>query len=281
MREHPERLKAEPPAVADRFARDTAVEPLGEGAFRARLDRGWWIVTGPNGGYLAALLLRALDAAQGDPGRAARSLTVHYTAPPAEGPVRIETRVERVGGALTTVSARMLQEERLVALALAAFSKARSSGVALTDARMPEMPPPERCTPLAGSPIPIHERYEMRLAFGPLEGGGASLAQSGGWIRLAEPAPVDAFLAAAYSDAFPPAIFAKVGREALTAGVPTVDLTVHFRETLPRVGARPDDWVLARFRTQEGREGFIEEDGELWSADGVLLAQSRQLALAR
>jgi acyl-CoA thioesterase len=57
--------------------------------------------------------------------------------------------------------------------------------------------------------------------------------------------------------------------------VPTIDLTVHFRSA--RLAA--DDWFLARFRTRSSIEGFLEEDGEIWSRDGRLLVQSRQLAL--
>jgi hypothetical protein len=37
--------------------------------------------------------------------------------------------------------------------------------------------------------------------------------------------------------------------------------------------------VLARFVSRAAGGGFFEEDGELWSRDGVLLVQSRQLAL--
>jgi hypothetical protein len=37
--------------------------------------------------------------------------------------------------------------------------------------------------------------------------------------------------------------------------------------------------VLARFRTATMAEGHFEERGELWSADGRLLAESVQLAL--
>ena len=57
--------------------------------------------------------------------------------------------------------------------------------------------------------------------------------------------------------------------------VPTIDLTIHFRRrVLP-----DDDWFLVRFRTRSSIEGFLEEDGEIWSRSGQLVAQSRQLAL--
>ena len=266
--------------MSTRFDDDTAVVAIGEGRYQAQIDPGWWILAGPNGGYLAAILLRATEQSTGDPERAPRSLTIHYTAPAQEGPAQVETRVERAGGALTTVSARLLQEGRVVALALAAFSKPRSRGHQLSHARMPEAPPPERCAPLEKQ-IPIHERYEHRWALGAMPFGSGEHALCGGWIRLSEPRVVDAALAAAYTDAFPPALFSTLSDRDATAGVPTVDLTTHFRAPLPRPGATAGDYSLAVFRSRVALEGFIEEDGELWSPDGVLLAHSRQLALAR
>jgi acyl-CoA thioesterase len=62
-------------------------------------------------------------------------------------------------------------------------------------------------------------------------------------------------------------------------GAPTVDLTVHIRTPLPAPGMRPEDAVLVSFRTREVSQGLLEEDGEIWSRDGRLLAHSRQLAL--
>src|SRR5690606_6728882 len=163
----PRRCHPRPP-VETRFDRDTGVRAVGpaENGVRThegRIDRGWWIVRGPNGGYVAALRLRAL-AAEVPAERAPRSLTVHYTAPPAEGAVRVETRVERVGRSLTTVSGRMLQGDRLLALALGAFSLPRS-GPSFDHTRMPEAPPPEACRSFPGG-IPMHERYEYRWAIG-------------------------------------------------------------------------------------------------------------------
>ena len=44
----------------NRFDRDTAVEPQGEGRFDCTISPGWVVERGPNGGYVSALLLRAI-----------------------------------------------------------------------------------------------------------------------------------------------------------------------------------------------------------------------------
>jgi acyl-CoA thioesterase len=259
-----------------RFDRDTAVRPLRPGVVSAVIDPGWFVVKGPNGGYVAAILLRALRAAVDDPARAPRSLTAHYIAPPAAGPVEIHTAIERSGRSLTNASARMLQEGKLVALALAAFSKPREA-LCFDESTCPQVPAPEEC-PRIESRIPMHDRYESRRALGPEPFSGAERAEGGGWIRLAEgDRALDAPLVAAYADAWPPAMFARLETQGLTGGIPTVDLTVHFRETL---GVDRDrDYALAVFRSRRAHEGFLEEDGEIWSRNGRLLAHSRQLAV--
>jgi acyl-CoA thioesterase len=263
----------------NRFERDTSVTPLGDGRFGARIDRGWWIVRGPNGGYVAAILLRALGEAVGDPTRAPRSLTAHFTSPPAEGPAEVRTAVERSGRSVTTATARLEQGGRLRALAVAAFGAPRP-GPEFSHLVMPEGVPPERAAPLAegAAAIPMRERYESRLAFGSPRRGGAE-ARTGGWIRLREdPGPVDAPLITAYTDAWPPAVFTRLEPGSLPGGVPTLDLTVHFRTPWPD-DLDPRDFALVTFRSRLAHEGFVEEDGEVWTRDGRLLAQSRQLAV--
>jgi len=277
----------------NRFERDTQIEMLGDGTFQVEIDRGWWIVRGPNGGYIAALLLRALEAAVDDPARIPRSLTVHFTSPPAAGAAIVQTSIERAGRSLTTASARLEQDGKLRALAVAAFSTPRP-GPEFDHLSMPDVPPPEACE-IAPGPgegiISLRQRYESRHALGAppfgdttgqaVAGVGDTTGQAvaGGWIRLAEdPGPIDAALLAAYSDAWPPAIFTYPGREAIAAGVPTVDLTVHFRAPYP-AEADPRDPVLVVFRSHYSRDGFVEEDGEIWTREGRLLVQCRQLAV--
>src|SRR5215471_3679275 len=71
------------------FAELTAVHRDDTDRFAIDVDESSFIVRGPNGGYIAAVLLRALTARIADDGvanRAPRSLTVHYPSPPAAGP---------------------------------------------------------------------------------------------------------------------------------------------------------------------------------------------------
>src|SRR5262249_56274518 len=83
---------------------------------------------------------------------------------------------------------------------------------------------------------------------------------------------VDHVLVAALTDAWMPPIFTRVDAR---MGVPTIDLTIHFRAPLP---AGEAGWFLVLFRSQMAADGFVEEDGEVWSADGRLRADSREPA---
>jgi acyl-CoA thioesterase len=264
--------------VTSGFDADTALERRPDGSRRGRVPAHWQVQRGPNGGFVAALMLRAMSAEVGDPERTPRSLTVHFPSAPEEGPVSVRAAVERAGRSMSTASARLEQDGRTVALALAAFGLDRD-GPRYGAATMPRARPVEeaRPMPVSGPRIPPFVRnYEMRWAVGGPPFSGAGEATAGGWIRPAQPRAGDALLVTAMLDAWLPAIFSRLRGP---AAVPTVDLTVHFRAPLTGPAVAPGAWYLVEARSRTAREGFWEEDAELWSADGVLLAQSRQLAL--
>ena len=264
--------------MTSRFDTDTAVEALGDGAFAARIDPDWSVGAGPNGGTIAAIVLRAMSATLGEDARPSRSLTIHYLRAPREGPARVETRIERRGRTVTAISARLSQDGRLAAIALASFSGRREGGIELVDTSMPQVPPADQLAPQPETPAaapPFARHFEFRGALGAPPFTGASEALTGGWIALREPRPVDTVLVAQLTDAWLPAIYATLEAP---ARVPTIDLTIHFRA--PDLVLEPGTFVLGRWHTSLARDGFLEEDGELWAPDGTLIAQSRQLALA-
>lgn len=259
------------------FAEATAVQPIRAHVYRAVLDDGWWVVRGPNGGYVAAVVLRAILAEVADPARSPRSLTLHYLAPPAPEPAEIEVTVERSGRSVSYVSARLTQEGKPLVLALAALSAPWGGDRDFSEAVPPAVAPLEETVPRPSERLPpIAHRFEFQLGLGgsPFQGGDEAL--TGGWMRPVEPAVADACLVAVLTDAWFPAAFVRLDAP---AALPTVDLTIHFREELPLPDAAADDWSIGVFRSQHARNGFVEEDGEIWSPGGVLLAQSRQLAL--
>jgi len=266
---------------ASAFDRDTAVTRNGAERFEAEIQPSWWVVRGPNGGYVAAILLRALQERLADPSRTPRSLTVHYASPCEPGPARVITRVERLGRSVALLAASLTQGERLRASAMAAFSPAWE-GVEYSALQMPGLPDPislpslsQRIAADGGRPPPFFAHWEHRPGFGEPPFSGAESSRAGGWLRLAERRPFDALRLAAASDCWPPSVLSRVTQPILSS---TIDLTIHFRASKPRLAA--DDYIAAVFRSSHAGEGFFEEDGELWAPDGTLLAQSRQLALA-
>lgn len=259
------------------LARDTAVRSIGGGRFSATVSSHWSTPRGPNGGYVAALFVRALAVAVDDAARAPRSLTLHYLRPPAPGPCEIAVTVERTGRSLTSLSARLVQGGETMVVALAAFATAFPAAIDYARAAPDVGPPPELrlAPPDAGFPS-VAYRCATAPVFGPGIFRGGDEALTGGWLRLAEPEVPDAAAVAFFTDAWMPAPYARL---TAPAPAPTIDLTIHFRTALPHPEMDADTPVLVRFASTTSADGFFEEDGAIWAPDGTLLAQSRQLAL--
>ncbi|MFN8130419.1 MAG: thioesterase family protein [Solirubrobacteraceae bacterium] len=261
------------------FDAGTAIEPAGPGRWQAQLHRAWWIFAGPNGGYVAAILLRAMRAAVADDSRFPRSVTIHYLRAPAEGPLDVAVTVERSGRSVTSVSLRAQQGGKVVALAAGAFA-APIPGIAYDETAMPTVPPAAqiaRTVPPPGAAPPLIDNFDVRPVIGPWPAGRGEEAVIGAWIRLDPSRPLDALALAILADTLVPAPFARTG----PAAAPTVELTLHYRTSDPAALPAAGEHVLVVMRAPLSREGFFSEDAEIWSPDGTLLLQARQLALLR
>ena len=150
------------------FDLDTSVQDLGDGRFGAEMSERWWVGKGPNGGYVAAVILRAIQAGAGA-GRAPRSLTVHYQRAPLAGPVEVSVEVEREGRRVTFLSARMTQDGKVQATAQAVLSEDWGEG-GFSELTMPDAGEPGELHTfdpgaVAGAPRML-QNYRARPALG-------------------------------------------------------------------------------------------------------------------
>lgn len=256
------------------FSADSSVDRDGD-LWRGEVTDAWSAPPGPNGGYITALLVRAIQGEVDDPERHPRSITVHFMRPPSIGEVEISVTIERSGRSASTATARMQQSGKTTCLAVCTLAGSFEAAIDYAEP-MPEVPSPDRVDLLDSSlPPTIFRQLEFRMTFGDPPFSGSDSTLVGGWTRTRVPAPLTPGLLALYADAWWPCPFPRTSGPIMA---PTLDLTIHFRAIPP---SEPGAYVLGRFNSTTSANGFFEESGELWSEDGTLLVQSRQLALAR
>ncbi|MFD7431376.1 thioesterase family protein [Streptomyces sp. NPDC059818] len=265
------------------FDRDTAVTLREEGVYDAELSAGWTIIHAVNGGYLLAMLGRALGEAlpHADP----FSVSAHYLTASVPGPAVIRTQVVRTGRTLSTGEASLFQYaedgtevERIRVLATYGDLGALTDDIR-TSAKPPAIPPREHCPGPGDGPAPIPgssaitERLDIRLdpaTVGWAVGQPSGKGEMRGWFGLADGRDADPFSLLLTVDALPPTSF-ELGLKGWT---PTIELTTHIR-------CRPAPGPLrVSITTRNLAGGFLEEDADVWDSADRLVAQSRQLARA-
>ena len=242
---------------------------LGDGRFAGRTAEAYRNMVGPYGGITAAAMLQALlrrPERLGDP----VAFTVNYAGPVRDGGFEIATREIRTSRSTQHWFAEMVQgPDREVSTTATAVFGTRRDTWHHTEARQPEVPPRESVRPLrSASGAPWSERYERRT-FDDLEAG-----ESRGWLAELPPRPLDFPALASLCDAFRPWLFA---RRAQRTPIGTVTLNVYFHaagDELAALGATPLQGVA---RTNTIHRGFFDQEAQLWTPDGRLLATTQQV----
>jgi acyl-CoA thioesterase len=261
--------------VIFRAATEVAKADADGAVWAAAIAPGWGIAAKANGGYLLAIVARALGAALDRPDPVA--ISAHYFYPGEPGNVTIETLVLKQGRRFSSGRATLLAEGQALLSCIGTFGDlAEASGPEIVDQGPPEMPAPGDCLlveAIGPFPPPFMGKIELRLH--PEDGQFRQGQRSGralmrGWFRFRNDEPADSIALLFAADAFPPTVF---NADLPMAWTPTIELNVQVR-------ARPaPGWLRCKFATHFVTGGFLEEDGEIWDSTGRLVAQSRQLAL--
>ncbi|GAB2820827.1 thioesterase family protein [Actinocorallia aurea] len=259
-----------------RFVADTT-STLVDGRIAAEVSAEWG--TGgpaPNGGYLLALVARALGGTLRHPHPL--TITAHYLSAATPGPAVIETETLREGRTQTTAMASLVQDGKERIRVLAAYADlAELPDDVRTTAKPPVLPPAEECyaPPKEFADVVTMMRH-TEVRHDPATAGWAQGRPSGvgllrSWLRLADGTEPDPFMLLYTVDALPPVAF----EMALGGWVPTLELTVHLR-AMPAPG-----WLRVQAESRNLAGGLIEEDIEVWDSGDRLVAQARQLAKVR
>ena len=264
------------PHLFDEATRVTA----GDSRWQGRTSDDYWAFVGPFGGATAATILRALiDHPQraGDP----LAMTVNFCAPIAQGAFDLDLRLVKANKSSQHWAIELTQDGADVAtLATAVFAERRPSWSHQV-AEFPQTKPFEQIRPFPRIKVSWANQYDFRFIEGDPEfqstqpQAGHSNSYSRFWIGDRVPRKVDMLSLMSMSDAFFARIF-----HAKRALVPfgTVSLTTYFHASVDDLAAEDTTHVLAAADAKVFNRNYGDQNGELWSPNGRLLATTTQIA---
>ncbi|MEU7853667.1 thioesterase family protein [Nonomuraea sp. NPDC049141] len=256
-----------------KFDEATQAIRVDEATYDVCLDPGY-VIGGPlNGGYLLAVILRAVVDAS--PFEHPVSTSAQFLKSPAPGPARV--RIEQLKAGRTAAFTRATLVQDGVAQIESLITTATLGDVEPMYADKPGyvMPRPEDCAklpdPRPESNMTLNAQMEMLFdppTIGWLSGEPSGRPESRAYFRMAEPQDPDPYVLALAVDSLPPVVFSAGAR----GWAPTVDLTWHLR-ALPAPG-----WLTLIGSGRLVSDGWFDEEVEAWDSQGRLVAQCRQLA---
>jgi acyl-CoA thioesterase II len=267
------------------LAADTVVERIGESTFRCELSADWEI-WGPNGGYLAAVAMRAAGVASARARPA--SLNGHFVGGARLAPVEIEVEVNRHTKVASSMTAKVSQEGRIALIATVWGVDEGLDGIEHHTALLPDVPGPDdlRSTDELAAGAQRHafwDNIEQRPTawIDDWEHRTASEPATAAWVRFRPTATFsDPWLDACRSlilidlDSWPSTVRAHTGD--LDHYAPTIELAARFAGS-----AAHDPWLLSEAHAPVATGGLVLATGRIWTQDRRLVAVGGSTLLSR
>lgn len=229
------------------------------------------------GGLIAALQYEVMRA-RVPADRPVRSLAITFVGPVEPGvPVSFDVEVLREGKAVSQVLGRAVQNGQVVTLVQGSFGASRVSEVAVPAHPAPEMKHWDECQELPyikGVTPEFMRHLAMRWSVGGLPFTGNKSRDMGGWVRLrgdVKEEPINESYILALVDAWPPSLLPHLKHVAPGS---TLTWTIEFVQPLKNVSTL--DWCKYLVQTDYATDGYGHAAAKLWSAQGELIAMSRQ-----
>ncbi|MDW3220904.1 MAG: thioesterase family protein [Acidimicrobiales bacterium] len=258
------------------FGEAIAVRSDGDGRFTVSVPPSWTAGDLAPGGLVAAQLLAVGTALVDDPALPPRSFTTQFLRAVCRGSYEVEAEVLRRGRSTANVGFRAVQDGAVVATAHGVFAGPRS-GPEFAEIAMPDVAPPTPGRPTEGYVPPFARPYADNVVIQerlgpPALSGSAGPMEKAGWVGFAAAHPLDAAGLAMMADV---GMMPWWGRLEEPYGTAALECTVQFRGHPP--DGDPGDLVLMHSRTGLVHDGYLDWDSWMWSDDGTLLCQARQL----
>jgi acyl-CoA thioesterase len=257
------------------FDQDTLLAPDDLFSFSGHISENWSINGVPDGGYLMAILAKAMM--HHCEMRLTPIITANYLNRCEPGEARILIEKMAASKQFERFQANLHQNGKEKIRAFGTFASENIDCVLeryeVSELKVAEL---AKCVPVPELPdFTLFSQVDIRLdpiCTGWASGEFSENSEIMGWIKFKNDRPFDILSILLVADSIPPAVLTSQG---MVAWVPTIEFSVNIRN-IPTT-----QWLKCIFRTRFITCGLLEEDGEIWDETGQLIAISRQIAQYR
>lgn len=257
------------------FDQAIALQSPETGRYSGNTHTAWMNMVGPFGGMTAAVMLQAVMQHPDRLGNPV-SLTVNFCAGVAEGAFEVIAIPARTNRSTQHWLIELAQGNEIVITATAVTATRRNT-FSSNESPLPAVVAAQSLQRAQPPKLPWTHRYDMRSITGHLptvwdDKEGDTLTQM--WVRDVQERSIDFASLTALADTFFPRVYL---RRKTFVPIGTVSMTVYFHADVAELHALGNAFVFGQANAQCFFNGFFDQNAQLWSETGTLLATTHQV----